>query len=126
MDANSTTVLGLLKWLFPSLIGAVGAVWFKRKEIDWVGKTPFEKTLYTLIGICAIAFGSIIGFTVAQVFVTYLGITEFWYSFATHIGCGLVSLKVLDAIVKNTDDILSIVTTGVKDALTTFFNKFRG
>lgn len=126
MEANSTTILGLMKWLFPSLIGAVGAVWFKRNEIDWVGKTTIEKVLYTLLGICAIAFGCVIGFTVAQVIVTYLNMTDFWYSFATHAGCGLVSLKVLDSIVKNTDDILSIITTGVKDALTSFFNKFKG
>lgn len=128
MEANSTslTLYGLLKWLFPSLVGAVLAVWFKRNDIEWSDKTTLDKALYTLIGVCAVVFGCVIGFTIAQVIITYANISDYWYGFGIHIGSGLVSLKVLDAIIKNTDDLLTIITTGVKNVVKKFFNKIGG
>lgn len=128
MEANSTSwgLFELLKFFFPSLFGAIAAVWYRRNDVDWSIKSNFDKFLYTLIGLCAVVFGCLVGLVIAQVIITYAGVTEFWYEIAIRFGSGVVSLKVLDAIVKNTDDILTIVTTGVKDILTSFINRFKG
>jgi hypothetical protein len=128
MEANSTSwgLFELLKFFCPSLFGAIAAVWYRRNDVDWSIKSNFDKFLYTLIGLGAVVFGCLIGLVIAQVIITYAGVTEFWYQIAIGVGSGIVSLKVLDAVVKNTDDILTIVTTGVKDILINFLNRFKG
>lgn len=127
MEANSTS-WGLFKFVeffLPSLLGAIFSVWYRRNDVEWAIKTPFDKFLYVLIGICAVIFGAIIGLIFAQAVITYAHIDQPSYEVLIRLGCGVVSLKVLDSIVKNTDDILTIITTGVKDALTNFVNKFK-
>ena len=128
MEANTTsyTIFELTKWLFPSLVGAIGAAWYRRKDIKWQRKSVLDKVIYTLLAVCAITFGCVIGFTIAQIIITYFLLDQYWYCFGVHVGCGVVSLKVLDAVLKNTDDILTIMTDGIKTILINFFNKFKG
>ena len=62
MEANTTTIsiISIAKWLFPSLIGSLLAVWYKRNDIDWKSKTPLEKFLISFIALGAIIIGVVI------------------------------------------------------------------
>ena len=122
MDSTSTTsLIGLLKFLYPSLIGSALAVWYKRNDIKWNEKTLDEKIFYSFVGIAAIVVGVSIGLALGNSLIIYFGLVEYWYCFGVYMFSSLSSLKLLDAIVKNSDDILSTVFNGVKDVVTTFF-----
>lgn len=122
MDGTSTTsLIGLLKFLYPSLIGSALAVWYKRNDIKWKEKTLDEKIFYSFVGIAAIVVGVSIGLALGNSLIIYFGLVEYWYCFGVYMFSSLSSLKLLDAIVKNSDDILSTVFNGVKDVVTTFF-----
>ena len=109
LEANTTTIsiIGIAKWLFPSLIGSLLAVWYKRNDIDWKNKTHLEKFLISLVALGAIIIGVVIGMAIANSIIVYTGLSEFWYQFGLYILCGLSSLKILDAVVKNTDQVIS-------------------
>lgn len=122
MDVTSTTsLIGLLKFLYPSLIGSALAVWYKRNDIKWKEKTLYEKIFYSFVGIAAIVVGVTIGLALGNSLIIHFGLVEYWYCFGVYMFSSLSSLKLLDAIVKNSDDILSTVFNGVKDVVTTFF-----
>lgn len=122
MDGTSTTsLIGLLKFLYPSLIGSALAVWYKRNDIKWKEKTLYEKIFYSFVGIAAIVVGVTIGLALGNSLIIHFGLVEYWYCFGVYMFSSLSSLKLLDAIVKNSDDILSTVFNGVKDVVTTFF-----
>ena len=122
MEGTSTTsIIGLLKFLYPSLIGSALAVWYKRSDIKWKEKTLDEKIFYSFVGIAAIVVGVSIGLALGNSLIIYFGLVEYWYCFGVYMFSSLSSLKLLDAIVKNSDDILSTVFNGVKDVVTTFF-----
>ncbi|QXM18612.1 putative holin [Acinetobacter phage Phab24] len=122
MDGTSTTsLIGLLKFLYPSLIGSALAVWYKRNDIKWKEKTLDEKIFYSFVGIAAIVVGVSIGLALGNSLIIYFGLVEYWYCFGVYMFSSLSSLKLLDAIVKNSDDILSTVFNGLKDVVTTFF-----
>lgn len=128
MEANTTTlsIIGIAKWLFPSLIGSLLAVWYKRNDIDWKNKNITEKVLLSFIALGAIIIGVVIGMAIANSIIVYTGLSEFWYQFGLYILCGLSSLKILDAIVKNTDQIITTVVSGVVKAVDNFINKLTG
>lgn len=128
MEANTTsyTVLSVLKWLFPSLLGSALAVWYKRHDVEWKGLSKADKLLYSLIGVGAICLGCVIGLAIGNTIITYAGMTEYWYKFSILVVSGLCSLKVIDAIVKNSDDIIQLVVSGIKKVITKFFDKFTG
>lgn len=122
MEGTSTTsIIGLLKFLYPSLIGSALAVWYKRNDIKWKEKTLYEKIFYSFVGIAAIVVGVTIGLALGNSLIIHFGLVEYWYCFGVYMFSSLSSLKLLDAIVKNSDDILSTVFNGLKDVVTTFF-----
>lgn len=122
MEGTSTTsIIGLLKFLYPSLIGSALAVWYKRNDIKWKEKTLYEKIFYSFVGIAAIVVGVTIGLALGNSLIIHFGLVEYWYCFGVYMFSSLSSLKLLDAIVKNSDDILSTVFNGIKDVVTTFF-----
>lgn len=122
MEGTSTTsIIGLLKFLYPSLIGSALAVWYKRNDIKWKEKTLDEKIFYSFVGIAAIVVGVSIGLALGNSLIIYFGLVEYWYCFGVYMFSSLSSLKLLDAIVKNSDDILSTVFNGIKDVVITFF-----
>ena len=128
MEANTTTVsiIGITKWLFPSLIGSLLAVWYKRNDIDWKNKTNLEKFLISFIALGAIIIGVVIGVTIANSIIVYTGLSEFWYQFGLYILCGLSSLKILDAVVKNTDQVISKAIGGLLRAIDNIIDKLIG
>lgn len=128
MEANTTTlsVIGIAKWLFPSLIGSLLAVWYKRNDIDWKNKTPLEKFLISFIALGAIIIGVVIGMAIANSIIVYTGLSEFWYQFGLYILCGLSSLKILDAVVKNTDHIISKSIDGILRFIDNIIDKLIG
>ena len=128
LEANTTTIsiIGIAKWLFPSLIGSLLAVWYKRNDIDWKNKTPLEKFLISFIALGAIVIGVVIGMAIANSIIVYTGLSEFWYQFGLYILCGLSSLKILDAVVKNTDQVLSKAIGGVLRVIDNIVDKLIG
>lgn len=128
LEANTTTIsiIGIAKWLFPSLIGSLLAVWYKRNDIDWKNKTHLEKFLISLIALGAIIIGVVIGMAIANSIIVYTGLSEFWYQFGLHIICGLSSLKILDAVVKNTDQVISKAIGGVLRVIDNIIDKLIG
>lgn len=128
MEANTTTIsiIGIAKWLFPSLIGSLLAVWYKRNDIDWKNKTPLEKFLISFIALGAIIIGVVIGMAIANSIIVYTGLSEFWYQFGLYILCGLSSLKILDAVVKNTDHIISKSIDGILRFIDNIIDKLIG
>lgn len=123
MDGTSTTsLIGLLKFLYPSLIGSALAVWYKRNDIKWKEKTLYEKIFYSFVGIAAIVVGVTIGLALGNSLIIHFGLVEYWYCFGVYMFSSLSSLKLLDAVVKNSDEILSTVFSGVKDVVKTFFD----
>ena len=87
LEANTTTIsiIGIAKWLFPSLIGSLLAVWYKRNDIDWKNKTHLEKFLISLVALGAIIIGVVIGMAIANSIIVYTGLSEFWYQFGLYI-----------------------------------------
>ena len=128
LEANTTTIsiIGIAKWLFPSLIGSLLAVWYKRNDIDWKIKTPLEKFLISFIALGAIIIGVVIGMAIANSIIVYTGLLEFWYQFGLYILCGLSSLKILDAVVKNTDQIISKAIDGILKVIDNIIDKLIG
>ena len=128
MEANTTTIsiIGIAKWLFPSLIGSLLAVWYKRNDTDWKNKTHLEKFLISFIALGAIIIGVVIGMAIANSIIVYTGLSEFWYQFGLYILCGLSSLKILDAVVKNTDQVLSKAVGGVLRVIDNIIDKLIG
>ena len=128
MEANTTTIsiIGITKWLFPSLIGSLLAVWYKRNDIDWKNKTSLEKFLISFIALGAIIIGVVIGMTIANSIIVYTGLSEFWYQFGLYILCGLSSLKILDAVVKNTDQVISKAIGGLLKVIDNIIDKLIG
>ena len=128
MEANTTTIsiISIAKWLFPSLIGSLLAVWYKRNDIDWKNKTHLEKFLISLVALGAIIIGVVIGMTIANSIVVYTGLSEFWYQFGLYILCGLSSLKILDAVVNNTDQVISKAISGVLKVIDNIIDKLIG
>lgn len=128
LEANTTTIsiISIAKWLFPSLIGSLLAVWYKRNDIDWKSKTPLEKFLISFIALGAIIIGVVIGMAIANSIIVYTGLTEFWYQFGLYILCGLSSLKILDAVVKNTDQVISKAIGGVLRVIDNIIDKLIG
>ena len=128
LEANTTTIsiISIAKWLFPSLIGSLLAVWYKRNDIDWKNKTPLEKFLIGFIALGAIIIGVVIGMAIANSIIVYTGLSEFWYQFGLYILCGLSSLKILDAVVKNTDQVISKAIGGVLRVIDNIIDKLIG
>ena len=128
MEANTTTIsiIGIAKWLFPSLIGSLLAVWYKRNDIDWKSKTHLEKFLISIVALGAIIIGVVIGMTIANSIIVYTGLSEFWYQFGLYILCGLSSLKILDAVVKNTDQVISKAIGGLLKVIDNIIDKLIG
>ena len=128
MEANTTTIsiISIAKWLFPSLIGSLLAVWYKRNDIDWKNKTTLEKFLISFIALGTIIIGVVIGMAIANSIIVYTGLSEFWYQFGLYILCGLSSLKILDAVVKNTDQVISKAIGGVLRVIDNIIDKLIG
>ena len=128
LEANTTTIsiISIAKWLFPSLIGSLLAVWYKRNDIDWKNKTTLEKFLISFIALGAIIIGVVIGMAIANSIIVYTGLSEFWYQFGLYILCGLSSLKILDAVVKNTDQVISKAIGGILRVIDNIIDKLIG
>ena len=118
---TSTTLSGALilalKWLFPSLIGAMLAVWYKKDDVDWNSKTTSQKFTTSFVGLFALIIGVTLSYAMGSAVIEIFNISVFGFQLLIYFGFGLSSLKILDAVVKNIDPILDIITSGVKDVV---------
>ena len=113
----SGAVIVALKWLFPSLIGAALAVWYKRNEVDWNSKTTAQKVVISLTGLLGVIIGIAISYALGGAVIESFNVDIWGFQFLIYLGCGLSGLKIIDAVMKNIDPILEIITTGVADAV---------
>ena len=111
----SGAVIVALKWLFPSLIGAALAVWYKRNEVDWNSKTTAQKVVISLTGLLGVLIGVAISYALGGAVIESFNVDIWGFQFLIYLGCGLSSLKIIDAVMKNIDPILEIITKGLKD-----------
>ena len=113
----SGAVIVALKWLFPSLIGAALAVWYKRDEVDWNSKTTAQKVVISLKGLLGVLIGIAISYALGGAVIESFNVDIWGFQFLIYLGCGLSGLKIIDAVMKNIDPILEIITTGVTDTV---------
>lgn len=125
MEAN-TTFVGILKIMFPSLIGAMLAVWYKRNDVNWKESSNTDKIIYSIWGLLATFIGGYFGYILGNAVIVYTDVTEHWYEIGIFVLSGLFSLKIVDAIVKNSDDVIKIVTDGVKGLISKIVGKWGG
>ena len=118
MEANTTgigTIIAVLHWLFPTLIGSAFAVWYRRKDVVWGDKRAVEKFVISLTALGAILIGVAMGGALGSGVIEILNINIYGFSFLIYILCGLSALKILDSFMKNIDVWLNIVISGITD-----------
>lgn len=121
-----TTILLMVKWLFPSLTGSVFAVYYKAKEVGWEEVNAIDKWKLVFV---------VVGATLAGVFVAYLlggALIEFWgISHETKIYmiiyfiCGFSGIKLLDALADNVNKWIERVIEVITLVIDKFTNKFK-
>lgn len=135
METNITTVgvLALLKALFPSALGAMLAVWYKRDEVTWSDLTLMQKFTLCLFVVIAFLMGTLISHYVSNAILEVISIpTDSWQADSLKIFIGVSSLKIIDHTVKNVDplldtiftnlhSILGVIFSGIKDKIGKFF-----
>lgn len=129
MEANTTgvgTIVAILHWLLPTLIGSALAVWYRRKDVAWGGKRTLEKLLISLLALGAILIGVAMGGALGSGVIEILGINIYGFSFLIYILCGLSALKILDLFMKNIDVWLNIVISGITDMVEGVVDKLTG
>lgn len=80
----------------------------------------------TLVGLAAIIVGVTIAYMVGGAIIFKLAIAEDIYQYGVYFLSGLCSLKMLDAVVKNADEIIGSITKGIKDVVKNLINKLTG
>lgn len=135
MDTNITTVgiLALLKTLFPSALGAMLAVWYKKDQVTWSDLTIMQKFTLCLFIVVAFLIGTLISHYVSNAILEVISIpTDSWQADSLKIFIGLSSLKLIDHTVKNVDPLLDtifsnihnivvVILSGIKERLKKFF-----
>lgn len=125
METNTTifaVIISTLKWLFPSLVGSLLAVWYKRNDPDWK-KTPKVSKFKTFtLALAAIIVGVIISWSVGGVIINYANLSAFEGVFLVYFIVSLSSLKLLDAVVKNIDPIIDMIMNGVTEFISKSIN----
>lgn len=125
METNITTagVLATLKALFPSALGAILAVWYKRGEVTWSDLSFSRKIFLCLFVMVVFVIATLISHYISS---TILELTSWsdnsWRSDALKIFIGISSLKLLDQTIKNVDPILETIFKNIHSILNLVLN----
>lgn len=113
---SSATILAFLKSIFPGLVGAAVAVWYKRHDIDLRNLTTIQKIVVFFVAMGALIVGVTISHYGGGALNEMLNIKP--ASFTADMikaSLGLASLKIIDAYMKNVDGILAMIFGRLRD-----------
>lgn len=124
MDTNITTVgiLAFLKAIFPSALGAILAVWYKRGEVTWSDLSFIRKVMLCLLVLVAFIAGTLISHYLSAAILEPTSIPmDSWRADGLKIFIGISSLKILDHTIKNVDPLLENIFKNIHSIVNLFF-----
>lgn len=124
MDTNITTVgiLAFLKAIFPSALGAVLAVWYKRGEVTWSDLSFTRKLFLCFMVLVAFICGTLISHYLSAAILEPTTIPmDSWRADGLKIFIGISSLKLIDHTIKNIDPLLETIFKNVHSIVNLFF-----
>lgn len=124
MDTNITTVgiLAFLKALFPSALGAILAVWYKRGEVTWSDLSFTRKLFLCFMVLVAFICGTLISHYLSAAILEPTSIPmDSWRADGLKIFIGISSLKLIDHTIKNIDPLLETIFKNVHSIVNLFF-----
>lgn len=124
MDTNITTVgiLAFLKALFPSALGAILAVWYKRGEVTWSDLSFTRKLFLCFMVLVAFICGTLISHYLSAAILEPTTIPmDSWRADGLKIFIGISSLKLIDHTIKNIDPLLETIFKNVHSIVNLFF-----
>lgn len=108
-----TTLLVFAKSIFPATVGAIIAVWTKRKEVKIEEMSAVQKASMFVVMICAIVVGVCIGKWVGGAIALYFGVQQELHLIILEFVTALNGLKLVDSVIKGADSALDILTQSV-------------
>lgn len=121
-----STVLLIMKWLFPSLTGSIFAVYYKAKEVGWEQINSIEKWKLVLIIVGATFTGVIVAYILGGVLVEFWGISpETKIYLLIYFICGFSGVKLLDSLANNLNDWIDDIMSTITTVLDKFTNRFK-
>ena len=124
MDTNITTVgiLAFLKAIFPSALGAILAVWYKRGEVTWSDLSFTRKLFLCFMVLVAFICGTLISHYLSAAILEPTSIpVDSWRADGLKIFIGISSLKLIDHTIKNIDPLLETIFKNVHSIVNLFF-----
>lgn len=124
MDTNITTVgiLAFLKAIFPSALGAILAVWYKRGEVTWSDLSFTRKLFLCFMVLVAFICGTLISHYLSAAILEPTTIPmDSWRADGLKIFIGISSLKLIDHTIKNIDPLLETIFKNVHSIVNLFF-----
>jgi hypothetical protein len=124
MDTNITTVgiLAFLKAIFPSALGAILAVWYKRGEVTWSDLSFTRKLFLCFMVLVAFICGTLISHYLSAAILEPTSIPmDSWRADGLKIFIGISSLKLIDHTIKNIDPLLETIFKNVHSIVNLFF-----
>ena len=124
MDTNITTVgiLAFLKALFPSALGAILSVWYKRGEVTWSDLSFTRKLFLCFMVLVAFICGTLISHYLSAAILEPTTIPmDSWRADGLKIFIGISSLKLIDHTIKNIDPLLETIFKNVHSIVNLFF-----
>lgn len=126
MDNIFTWLISFLKLLFPSFIGSCIAVWYKRSEYSFKDLTIYQKIFLVIYIAITIFFSMSVAYYLSFAIIDWSGVAyKSWYAFSIQLLTAMTSLKLIDQVMKKSDDIFNTIFDGIKNMLNSFFDKFK-
>lgn len=123
---DTTAVVAILKWLFPSFMGSVLAVYKKATTIGWDESTTAQKRRLVLLAICAIVMSVFIAYMIGGAVLEAFDLSG--YKFGAMIIYFLLAfsgLKITDAVANNLDNWIDKFVNIVSSIIDSFAEKVK-
>lgn len=123
---DTATVVAILKWLFPSIVGSVLAVYYKAKEVGWANVPTQDKIKLVLLGIGSISLGCFVAYILGGVLIEWWGIsTQTKLYLLIYLIVGFSGTKLVDATAKNLDEWINKITETITIVIDNFLGRFK-
>ena len=122
---ENAALMTILKWLFPSLIGAILAVYYKAKELNWRTLPKVEIIYLILLGFGMCIISVILSFYIGGSVIDYFKIPhDTKYAALIHFIFGFSGIKITDALAKNLDGWINKIVEVITKVLDKFLGRF--
>lgn len=122
---DTTAIVSILKWLFPSIVGSVLAVYYKAKEVG-ISKVPKEDLLrLILLGFGCLFVGIFVAYILGGLVIEVWDIphTQKLYMLVYFIA-GFSGTKLVDAIARNMDSWVDKIINTISKVIDKILSKF--